>query len=350
MTGLIAIARCHRDALASLGAPARKNRLSALGLHPRAKTVRLGPVAPIRLECALGHGNSLVLLTRISAAKQTLSINDAGVKGQTHPVTMTRPSWYTCSLTLGQAIFLFFAGMLGGALNSVAGGGGFIAFPAMLITGVPPVAANVTQTVALWFGTTASSGAYWHRLNVPRRIMIPLILASIAGGLAGAFLLLHTPAHTFLHLIPWLMLAATLLFALGPWIVPRKSSLAHDASASAIAGASIFELLVSVYGGYFGGGLGIMNLAMLSAIGMTDIHAMNALKTVLSAVINGVGVVTFIAVRVVYWTKCLAMIAGALVGGYFGAHYAQKLPQKFVRGFVILVGTAMTIYFFIRAA
>jgi uncharacterized membrane protein YfcA len=257
-------------------------------------------------------------------------------------------------LTLGQAIFLFFAGMLGGALNSVAGGGGFIAFPAMLITGVPPVAANVTQTVALWFGTTASSGAYWHRLNVPRRIMVPLILASIAGGLAGAFLLLRTPAHTFLHLIPWLMLAATLLFALGPTlgqgIVPRKSSWAHDASVPAIAGASIFELLVSVYGGYFGGGLGIMNLAMLSAIGMTDIHAMNALKTVLSAVINGVGVVTFIAVRAVYWTKCLAMIAGALVGGYFGAHYAQKLPQKLVRGFVILVGTSMTIYFFTRAA
>src|SRR4029077_8266517 len=99
VAGLIAVARCHRDALASLGAPARKNRLSALGLHPRTKTVRFGPVAPIRLECALGHGNSLVLLTRISAAKQTLSINDAGVKGQTHPVTMTRPSWYTCSLT-----------------------------------------------------------------------------------------------------------------------------------------------------------------------------------------------------------------------------------------------------------
>jgi len=146
------------------------------------------------------------------------------------------------------------------------------------------------------------------------------------------------------------MLAATLLFALGPWIVPRKSSLAHDASVASIVGASIFEFVVSVYGGYFGGGLGIMNLAMLSAIGMTDIHAMNALKALLGSVINGVAVLTFVAVHVIYWLKGSVMTAGALVGGYFGAHYAQKLPAKLVRGFVILVGTSMTIYFFVRVA
>src|SRR5450432_2611431 len=146
--------------------------------------------------------------------------------------------------------------MLGGAVNSVAGGGGFIAFPALLFTGVPPIAANATQTVALWFGMSASSRAYRDRLDVPRRIMIPLLATSVVGGLGGSYLLLHTPAHTFLHVIPWLMLAATLLFALGPilgtWIVPRKSSLAQDASVSSIVGASIFEFLVSVYGGYFG--------------------------------------------------------------------------------------------------
>jgi uncharacterized membrane protein YfcA len=252
-------------------------------------------------------------------------------------------------LTLGQAIFLFFAGMLGGALNSVAGGGGFIAFPALLFTGVPPIAANATQTLALWCGMSASSRAYRDRLEMPRRIMIPLLATSVVGGLAGAYLLLHTPVPKFMHIIPWLMLLATLLFALGPWIVPRKSSLAHDASVWSIVGASIFEFVVSVYGGYFGGGLGIMNLAMLSAIGMTDIHAMNALKALLGSVINGVAVLAFVAVHVVYWLKGAVMIAGALVGGYFGAHYAQKLPPKLVRGFVILVGTSMTIYFFTRA-
>ena len=253
-------------------------------------------------------------------------------------------------MTFANAIFLFFAGMLGGAVNSVAGGGGFIAFPALLFTGVPAIAANATQTVALWCGMTASSRAYRGRLDVPRRVMIPLLGTSVLGGLGGAYLLLHTPARTFLHIIPWLMLAATLLFALGPWIVPRKSSLAHDASVSSIIGASVFEFVVSIYGGYFGGGLGIMNLAMLSAIGMTDIHAMNALKTVLGTVINGVASLTFVAVHAVYWMKGAVMIAGALVGGYFGAHYAQKLSPKLVRGFVILVGTSMTIYFFIRAA
>ena len=240
--------------------------------------------------------------------------------------------------------------MLGGAINSVAGGGGFIAFPALLFTGVPPIAANATQTVALWCGVTASSRAYREHLNIPRRLLIPLLITSVIGGLGGAYLLLHTPAHTFQRLIPWLMLAATLLFALGPWIVPRRSSLAHDASSASIAGASLFELVVSIYGGYFGGGLGIMNLAMLSAIGMTDIHAMNALKALLGSVINGTAVLAFIAARAIYWAKGFVMIVGAITGGYFGAHYAQKIPQKFVRTFVILVGTSMTLYFFLRSA
>ena len=113
--------------------------------------------------------------------------------------------------------------------------------------------------------------------------------------------------------------------------------------------ASVFELAVAVYGGYFGGAVGIINLAMLAAIGMTDIHAMNALKSVLGSAINGVATVVFIVKRAVYWPQALVMIVGAVVGGYFGAHYAQKLPQNWVRGFVVLVGAGMTIYFFVKA-
>ena len=113
--------------------------------------------------------------------------------------------------------------------------------------------------------------------------------------------------------------------------------------------ASVFELAVAVYGGYFGGAVGIVNLAMLAAIGMTDIHAMNALKSVLGTAINGVATLVFILKRAVYWPQALVMIAGAVIGGYFGAHYAQKLPQNRVRGFVILVGAGMTIYFFVNA-
>jgi uncharacterized protein len=253
-------------------------------------------------------------------------------------------------LDLHTAIFLFFAGVLGGALNAVAGGGSFVAFPALLFTGVPPVPANATNTVALWVGVTASGGAYRNRLNLPRRVMLPLIATSIAGGLIGAFLLLKTPAHTFMHLIPWLMLAATLLFAAGKHLTVRFSGgLEHEASTAALVIASLFELVVAVYGGYFGGGLGIMNLAMLSALGMTDIHAMNALKVVLGGVINGVAVITFIAARAVYWPQGIVTTLGAIVGGYYAAHYAQRLPQSWIRAFVILVGTGMTAYFFVRS-
>lgn len=240
--------------------------------------------------------------------------------------------------------------MLGGAINAVAGGGSFISFPALLFTGMAPVPANATNTLALWVGVTASGGAYRSRFNISRRVLIPLIAAGVIGGLSGAFLLIHTPAQTFLKVLPWLLLGATLLFAFGKHLTGRISvSVSRDASSAALAGAAIFELGVAVYGGYFGGGIGIMNLAMLSALGMTDIHAMNALKVVLGGVINGVATITFVITGAIVWPEAIVMIAGAIVGGYFAAHFAQKLPQTWIRSFVILVGTGMTIYFFVRA-
>ena len=253
-------------------------------------------------------------------------------------------------MALPTAIFLFIAGVLGGALNAVAGGGSFIAFPALLFSGVAPIAANATNTVALWLGVTASSGAYRRHLNISRRVMIPLTITSVIGGIGGAILLLRTPAHTFLRIMPWLMLGATLLFIFGSRLARgSRGSIAHDASRTAITIAALFELVAAVYGGYFGGGLGIVNLAMLAALGMTDIHAMNALKVVLGGIINGLAVVTFVVAGAVAWKQGIIMIAGAVVGGYFGAHYAQKLPQAWIRAFVILVGTGMTVYFFWKA-
>jgi uncharacterized protein len=250
-------------------------------------------------------------------------------------------------LTLETILFLFFAGALGGALNSVAGGGSFIAFPALLFTGVPPIPANATNTIALWTAAAASGGAYRKRLDVPRRVMIPLLAASLVGGLAGAFLLLKTPAQTFMRVLPWLTLGATLLFAFGRKLAgSRKSVIEHEASTAALAGATFFQLAVAVYGGYFGGGMGIVMLAMLAAMGMTDIHSMNALKSVMGFVINGVAVVTFILARAVYWKSGSVMIVGGILGGYVGAHYALKLPQSWIRAFVVIVGTGMTIYFF----
>lgn len=250
-------------------------------------------------------------------------------------------------MTLQIIVFLFVAGVLGGALNAVAGGGSFIAFPALLFAGVPPIPANATNTIALWTAAAASGGAYRNRLDVPRRVMIPLLAASLVGGLAGAFLLLKTPAHTFMRVLPWLTLGATLLFALGRKLAGgRGSVIEHESSGAALAGATAFQLAVAVYGGYFGGGMGIVMLAMLAALGMTDIHAMNALKSVMGFVINGVAVLTFIVAGAVYWKQGIIMIVGGIAGGYLGAHYAMKLPQVWIRYFVVLVGAGMTVYFF----
>lgn len=248
------------------------------------------------------------------------------------------------------AVLLFFAALLGGALNAVAGGGSFIAFPALLFSGVPPVPANATNTVALWTGLVFSGGAFRSHLNARMRVILALLGVSVAGGIFGAILLIRTPAHTFMRVLPWLMLSATLLFIFGRKI-SRTVVVAqnHEPTARAIALASLFQLLVAIYGGYFGGGMGIVILAMLTAFGMANIHAMNALKTVLSSATNGVAVIVFSASHTVYWPQAVVMICGAALGGYFGARYSLRLSQALVRGFVIAIGSGMTIYFFVRA-
>ena len=214
---------------------------------------------------------------------------------------------------------------------------------------MPPVPANATNTFALWVGTAASGGAYRSRLNTSGRVIIPLVLTSIVGGFLGALLLVHTPAETFLHVIPWLMLATTLLFTFGRHLTRiMAGDMSSHASNAALAGGVLFELFVAIYGGYFGGGIGIMNLAMFSALGMTDIHAMNALKVLLSVTTNGVATFTFVLTKAIFWPQALVMTAGAVLGGYFGAHYAQKLPPIWIRSFIIFVGVGMTTYFFVR--
>jgi uncharacterized membrane protein YfcA len=252
-------------------------------------------------------------------------------------------------MSLQTAILLFFAGVVGGVMNALAGGGSFVAFPTLLFTGVPSVPANATNTVALWVGTAASVGAHRQRRGISRRVLVPLIVTSVLGSVSGALLLLRTPEHTFLRLVPWLMLAATLLFACGKRLTARfAGSMPHEAGSAAIAGANVFVLVVAVYGGYFGGGIGIAILAMLGGLGMTDIHAMNAIKIILVGVINGVAVVTFIAARAVFWPQALVMMAGAVLGGYCGALYSQRLPESWIRAFVLLVGASMTVFFFLR--
>ncbi len=258
------------------------------------------------------------------------------------------------SLQFSQGLFLFFAAGIAGTLNALAGGGSFISFPALLFVRVPPVQANATNTVALWPGLAASAIAYIKRLDVPWRLLIPLLVTSVAGGWAGALLLLKTPQRTFLHFVPWLILSGTLLFAFGNKIraIAGTSAAVDDLrkiSWRAITVSSFVELLVAVYGGYFGAGIGFITLGMLAAMGMRDIHAMGAIRTLLAAAINAAAVITFIVAGAVLWPQCGVMVAGALLGGWFGAHYAQKADPQKVRAFVIGVGVVMSAYFFVTA-
>jgi uncharacterized membrane protein YfcA len=256
-------------------------------------------------------------------------------------------------LHLSDAIFLFFAAVIAGILNSIAGGGSFVSFPALMFTGIPGVEANATNTVALWPGLAATVSTYLKRLHIPPRLLVPLVLTSVLGGFAGAVLLIKTPQRTFEHLIPWLLLGGTLLFAYGPRIrtIFVKGDGESDLTKTswlAVSAASLLQLLVGTYGGYFGGGIGFVMMGMMAALGMSEIHNMNALRILLAATINLVAVGTFIVAGAVLWPQCLVMILGSTTGGWTGGHYAQKADPKKLRYLVIGVGLAMTGYFFVR--
>jgi uncharacterized membrane protein YfcA len=254
-------------------------------------------------------------------------------------------------MTIAQGLLLFVAAMLAGALNSVAGGGSFIAFPALVFTGVATIPANATNTVALWPGSMASVAAYRKELSAQWSTLLPLAAVSILGGFLGAFALLHTPESLFKNLLPVLLLLATLLFAFGGQITKalrRGMGQRRAPDWASRLGMTFFQLLIATYGGYFGGGIGMLMLALLAVMGMDDIHAMNALKTVLASLINAVAVITFVFAHTVVWSHAPVMIAGAILGGYGGARIARKLNPLFVRRFVIAVGFTMTALFFFR--
>jgi len=179
-------------------------------------------------------------------------------------------------------------------------------------------------------------------------MLVPLILASVAGGAVGAVLLLQTSQSTFLRLIPFLFLAATLFFAFGRKLLKAARPLGKEPSQPswlAVGGVSLLQFVVAIYGGFFGGGMGIVMLALLSLLPLGDIHAMNSVKTLLAAATNGVAIITFIMARIILWPEAALMLVGAILGGYGGAHYAQKLNPERVRAFVVVVGFTMSFIF-----
>lgn len=245
-----------------------------------------------------------------------------------------------------EIILLIGSGFLAGVINSVAGGGTFFTFPALIFAGVSPISANVTSTIAVWPGAVSSAVAYRKQLRLKRRDMMALMVTSFIGGGIGAIILLVTPVQTFETLIPWLMLVATLLFAFGDKL--RKAAIAAEEVQYCSPKSMGLQMAIALYGGYFGAGIGILMLAMLNLLGLRDIHQMNALKTVLGSAINGVAVIIFLFSGLVDWQAAAIMVLAAIIGGYVGAHYAQKMPKIWVKKFVVLVGFAMTIWFFVN--
>jgi uncharacterized protein len=244
-------------------------------------------------------------------------------------------------------LLLFLAGLVTGVMNAIAGGGSFIAFPALLLVGIPVIPANVTTTISTVPGQFASVWAYRHDIRAATQFDIRMLLAiSVVGGLLGALILLATPNAVFVGVLPWLMLLATAIFAFGnfaPQTILRRFTLD-------MRGVLVAQFFIAIYGGYFGAGIGFMMLAALTLYGMRDIHAMNGLKLVLALCMTVVSSITFALSGKVYWTQALVMCVATLIGGYFGALGAKQVKPEFVKVFVAILGASLTVYFFLRKA
>ncbi len=264
----------------------------------------------------------------------------------------------TESLDTGRYILILLAAFAGGAVNSIAGGGTLLTFPALLGLGVRPIVANATSTVALWPGALASIWGYRGELAGAREWAIRWAVPSVLGGLTGAGLLLVTPPDRFDAIVPWLVIGATVLFVIQRPVMNMLSRrglvLAHDengpdpASRHTPFGAFAYQYAVAVYGGYFGAGIGILMLAVLGYLGFNNIHRMNGLKNWGGLCINAAAAITFALSSLVHWPVALTMALGAISGGYVGSRTAQRVPQKRVRQAIAFIGFASGVWLFFR--
>ena len=242
-------------------------------------------------------------------------------------------------------IALAASAFLGGALNALAGGGSLVTFPALLFAGLNPIDANASSVVALFPATFVSAWAYRRSIfDVTEVSVTGLSILSLVGGLLGALLLLSTPTSVFAGLVPWLVLFSTIVFAVGnfaPLRVSRRLELGPR-------GALIAHFVISVYGGYFGGGIGFLLLAALTLFGMRDISAMNGLKMTLVGIMTVASIAAFIVADVIRWPEVLPMLPSAVIGGYVAARAAQRLDQRLIKSLIVVLGTVVTAYFFWR--
>ncbi len=249
---------------------------------------------------------------------------------------------------LASSMLLLAAAFAAGVLNAIAGGGSFLTLPALIFTGVPPIMANATSALAVSPGYLGSTLGFKPELRAlpPRRLQREMAIAAL-GGVAGALLLLVTPAQVFTGIVPWLLLFATALFAAGPYIAQRAARMAPgDAHLARWREPGL--LLTCIYGGYFNGGLGILLMALYSATGERHIHRANALKNLNSLVLSWLSVAAFVLAGAIAWRPGVLMMLAATAGGFYGARWSKRLPVQWVRWGVIATGLVMSAVFFAR--
>lgn len=246
-------------------------------------------------------------------------------------------------------LLLLLAGLVGGALNSLAGGGSFVVFPALLAAGVPPVLANATNTFAALPGYVSGVAGFWKDVVKHRDKLVQYSIISVVFGYAGAELLLHVSDEQFSLVVPWLMAFAVILFAAGGRISQWAAARSGGGSGLRRAGAALLFLLlagVCIYGGFFNAGLGILLLAFLALAGFTDIHAMNGLKLWISSLVAVVAVLRFAASGDIAWFQGLFALVGVTIGGYAAARLAHRIPAQAIRVLVMIYGIGLTAWFF----
>ena len=244
---------------------------------------------------------------------------------------------------------LLAAAFVAGALNAVAGGGSFLTLPALVFTGVPPVVANATGTVALLPGYMAGAWGFKDDMQAPPGLSMKAVTAlALVGGAAGAALLLVTPDATFRRIVPWLLLAATAMFAFAPQLRAWASGKNASNATPNATKAAIGMLIVAVYGGYFNGGLGILLLALFGLLGQTQLNAMNGMKNLVSALLTAIAVVIYALGGIVQWQQALIMMVAATLGGYLGARVARKIPAHILRWGIVATGLVMAGLFFAK--
>lgn len=276
------------------------------------------------------------------------------------------PGWLAQALTPAfaagnRSVWLAGAALIAGGMNAMAGGGSLLLFPAMLATGMLPIQANATNTVALWPGQFTSIAAYREGVRKHLRLAIPMGIAGLAGGTLGALALLRTSQDTFLHMVPWLLLTAAIIFTFGGPVMRRlerrrlrlnlergKAAAQDGEPATSRTLLVLLTALLCIYVGYFGAGGGILVITLLTLFGFDDMNEINALKVVTTTMANSAAFVIFAVGRQIEWRYCLLAMVACAIGGYAGGRFARRIPQPVLRALVIVIGFTVSVWFFYK--